>query len=295
MASSWRQNDICVGRAVFARGRRKGFSGICRPRGRQRFAIRLPWQRRKTVGPLGEQPRDRIRTASLFIDGRQLPVAVDGKQPQSNAAVVTAGTKTSKYAFRVDHNLISPGAHVAALLLTETWRAEWKGLHARADVPFWWTFTVLKNATALAPREPLAAATKEPLDRKNPRRVRSCSPCQVSAAGALTLRLGIAPHKPTCPGLSFGYTVVALLDGVEIPFGEHGFAPHFDVTADEIALVDVHFENLPIDTKFHELYLYQVVDRRYMEGPRGYRSPWRDDTVNSLVRTAWMSPYGPSP
>jgi hypothetical protein len=221
--------------------------------------------------------RGRAWIGRVLLDGRPVPLASGGMEftVQGNASV-------AKQTVVVDSSVVPDGAHTVVVLLTvEPTKADRKdGIAAIIDGAYKWsqTFTVLKNGTRFSPRPSPPAMRLPRMQQNQPQRTFVCSDCGPSAEGTLTVRFGVGDSSPRCPDESYGWTLIALLDGVEFPFGDLGFAPRFDVRGGEVAVFEVLFQGLPVnDGLMHSLLVYQLSDGRYTEAPQGYPSPWRKD------------------
>jgi hypothetical protein len=257
------------------------------------FKVRLA-----VTSPASDNGLDHWR-GLVLVDGRQVMVSADdGPAGPDFKLPEGAGAKAGAQ-LRLDHRSIDTGAHTVVVMLTFQ--------HVRAGraiagnfAPTSWpnyarTFTVLKQGTQfrhrptstgvqLLPAVPTRAGSLLMLPRSF-----SCPECRPASDGTLTVTFAIKPVCPACEDESYGWSLVALLDGAEFPFGDAGFAPRFDVGATEQALFDVVFKNLPVaDGKPHSLFVYQVNDGRYTEAPPGRRSPWSLETaLFPLLEVLW--------
>ncbi len=234
--------------------------------------------------------RQREWIGRVLLDGRPVPLSSGGKE-----FTVPGNALVAKKTVVVDSTVVPDGAHTVVVLLTvEPSAADRKdGIAAIIDGAYKWsqTFTVLKNGTRFSHRPSPPAMRLPRMEQNQPRRTYVCPDCGPSAEGTLTVRFGVGDPSPRCPDESYGWTLIALLDGVEFPFGDLGFAPRFDVGGREVAVFEAVFRGLPVNDRLtHSLLVYQLSDGRYTEAPQGYPSPWRKDISlldAPVLRASW--------
>lgn len=180
---------------------------------------------------------------ALLIDGVQVPLEFDGEE------VLVATRSLSppgelRFSVRVSGTAIPDGAHTATLL-------RWFPTFGWLLPPTGDSFVILKNDVRFDDPQLLADATVsnvgdefEPvLHFANGEIVDDRRPIAAPPDGQLDLRLAV--YKPDDETALLDMIVVALLDGMQIPVGEHGLSPRLSVRVGQKAELDLGFSDLP--------------------------------------------------
>jgi len=216
----------------------------------------------------------------VVIDGQQVSVLNAAMQSTSTLRYQIAAGQVIHDRLTLKGTTLKNGAQSAAIL----------AMGPKGELLPGWSFTILKNGTAFAPRQS-ADATREPAHANGgPTAIITGGTdffngrATLSSGGTLPVQF-IMQTIGDCPTIPRGRRIIAVLDGVQIPVGALGLAPWVSVTPPERAELTTQFTALPDDGLLHALTLWATSDGEYMEGPRGQVAPWAIFPV--MMGRAW--------
>lgn len=215
------------------------------------------------------EPETMTATVIVLVDGRQVPISVDG-QPAASVGrfQIVSPLDAERFTIRATRDLIPTEASSASVLLRDPRRSQPE--HSPLS------FTIFNGGTEFQPRAMAKGSPSGgwPALRRTDGRPLPAS-FAPSEAGDLTLAVKVGGYRTLvgCEDVVHGLALVALVDGTAVEMEALGWAPHFDLELGEAAVVDVTLRGLPLDRRPHTLSFYQVIDARYVEAPRGQQSP----------------------